>query len=191
MSAIIDLRDNIEQAAVPGCGVDATRTRRFVPNAALEAVMTLEAISLALQAILAFEPYQIPVHAEEIKSKATKIFAILLLIAREELILEFLESDVRDAKLALDFTRIGNVKSLDAAGQRLFMEQQWWFLAPEFSSKSSLIHMVFPEETILPFTKEEALTDGYSQGTSGQISKIWIHPSHQNYLLYKRASHVS
>ena len=191
MSAIRELRDNIEHAAVPGCGADPARNRRFVPNLALEAVMTLGAISRALQAINASEPYQIPAQAEEIKSKAIKIFAILLLIARQALILEFLKGDLRDAKLPLDVTCIGDVISLDAAGQRLFMEQQWYFLAPEFSPKSSLIHMVFPEETILPFTKEEGLGDGYNQGTSGQISKIWIHPSHQNYFVYNRASRVS
>lgn len=190
MSVIRKLRDKIEHAAVRGCGADPAQNRRFVPNPALEAVMTLEAITRALQAIDTFEPYQIPVQAEVIKSKATKIFAILLLIAREALMLEFVNGGLWDTKLPLNFTYICDIKSLDAAGQRLFTEQQWGFLAPEFSHKSSLIYMNFPEETILPFTKEEGLRDGYSQGTSGQISRIWIHPSHQTYFLHKRSSSV-
>lgn len=189
MSAIRELRDKIEHAAVPGCGADVARERRFVPNPALEAVMTFDAISRALQAIDAFERYPIPVQAGEIKSKATKIFATLLLIAREALILDFLEGDLVDKKLPLDLSHIKDI--VDVAGRRLFMEQQWWFLAPEFSPESSLIRMNFSEKTILPFTEEEALSDGYSKGTSGQISRIRIHPSHQKYLLYTRASRVS
>lgn len=189
MSAIRELRDDIEHAAVQGCGADPALDRRFVPNPSLKAVMTFEAISRALQAIDTFDRHSILMQAGHIKTKATKIFAILLLIAREALILDFLEGDLLDKKLPLDLTHIGNI--VDAAGQRLFMEQQWWFLAPEFSPESALIRMNFPEETILPFTKEKALRDGYSKGTSGQISRIWIHPSHQNYSLYKQASRVS
>ena len=186
-----EFRDKLEHAAVLGCRADPGTNCKFVPNSALESIMTYETISQTLQSINGYEPYHIPVHARHIESKARKTFAILLLIAREALILEFLQRDLLDAKLPLRFICDVDNMFLDAAGQRLFMENQWRFLAPEFSLERSLICKEFPEDTILPFTNEEPLGDRYSMGTSGQMSKIWIHPLHQTYLSDKRASHVS
>ncbi|KAG8529916.1 uncharacterized protein KY384_005397 [Bacidia gigantensis] len=183
MSALPKFREMLENAAIQGYGCHGQKCQ-FVPNSALDHIMTYEAIFRALQEIPSLEPHVIPAYTKHIESKAQKIFAILLLMNAERSIADFLQQDLGDAKLPLKFSADVDSSVLDTAGQRLFTEQQWRFLAPEFTVARSSISRIFPEETILPFTGQESL----SKGSSGQISKIWIHPSHQDFLSDSRAS---
>ena len=191
MSFLGDLRGKLESAAVMGCGTSSQANFKFVPNPTLEAIMSYETILQALRTINNLEPYQLTAHAELIQKDARKIFAILLLIGREVSILEFLRNELRDVRLPLRSKPDLESTFSDVAGQRLFLDQQWWFLAPEFFQKYNVIWRNFPVEMVMPFTKEEALGDGYSKGTSGQISKIRIHPLHQDFVKEKRSSRVS
>lgn len=190
MSALKRLRDELEAAAIQSVGSGGGHKREFIPDSDLEAIMIYDAISQALREVPKVEPHNIMAHAGNIHRKARKVFAILLLIKAEGSIVDFLQHDFVDAKLAFDF--VGDHKPcLEAAEERLFMEQQWRFLAPKFTESESSTCPRFTEQTVLPFTAEESMGTGYSTGTSGQLSKVWIHPSHQNLCSYGASSGVS
>ena len=190
MSALKRLRDKLEAAATQSVGSDGGHGREFIPDSDLEAIMICDAISQALQEVPKFEPYIIKDYASHIHRKARRVFAVLLLIKAEGSIVNFLDYDFVDAKLPFDF--VGDHKPcLEAAEERLFREQQWRFLAPKFIDSESSTCRYFTEQTVLPFIAEESMGSGYSTGTSGQISKVWIHPSHQNLCSYGASSGVS
>lgn len=190
MSARKRLRDKLEAAATQGVGSDSEHEREFIPNSDFEAIMIYDAISQALQEAPNFEPYDISAHASNIESKARRVFAILLIIKAEGAIVDFLQHDFVDANLPFSFVEV-HKPCLEAAEERLFKEQQWRFLAPKLTISESSMCKDLNEQTVLPFTAEESMGKGYSTGTSGHISKIWIHPSHQDLRPYGASSEVS
>jgi hypothetical protein len=138
-----------------------TQNHYFYPHQAVHDLITPEVVYKILENDK-FEPYTIDSAAQYlINVGGRRIFAILALIQRPHLFLNFIKDDQLqrgDPDHKLPFEK-GQLKQLlPSPTSEEFWDKQWEFTAPFFSE--SVFARVLPDEFILPFLKEEDLGEG-------------------------------
>ncbi|KAF8242912.1 kinase-like protein [Wilcoxina mikolae CBS 423.85] len=164
--------------------VETVDKRRFTPEKYLDQALTESEIKRVLSGDRfkrAF--YKQGELTQLILEGGRKLLGILILIEREEAILNFLQRDrlqglALDSKLPLDLEDskaiLENAYGVDTAVE--FCDMQWKVLAPILRNDRS--HRVFEDCTILPFIKCE----DWAPGGFGDISKMMLCPVHQRLL---------
>lgn len=150
--------------------------KHFVPHPALHDLMSTAVVRDALQGSK-IERYLIDQTTAAVINGAIKIFAILTLIHRVELILKFIQGDGfsgsrLDHKLPFELDKLRAILS-DSTASIEFYEHQWEFTAPVFNG--SLLPRVLQKEVIMPYLKE----DHIGQGGFGDVYEVEIESSHQ------------
>ena len=153
-------------------------SQHFVPQDVLPSLMSQELVRKILSETK-LEHYRIEELAHAIVPGAQKIFAILVLIGRPELILVFIEDDQLqpnslDHKLPLQLNKLHAVLD-DESAVLGFYREQWAFIAPIFSPSS--MPRILEKNTILPFTESSSV----GEGGFGAVHAIQIDPSHHSF----------
>lgn len=145
------------------------RGEEYIPDLLLLPLISHKAVRNEL--VQKVKPYFVDELTTTIVASAQKVFAILVVIDRVELVKDLLERHLEDSNLPLPL-RIQ--ASLEESVAISFSRAQWMFLAPKFS-RSMLSKQLAPE-CILPFTTEEKI----DQGGFGTVYEISLDPQHQN-----------
>jgi hypothetical protein len=139
-------------------------SKRFIPRGELLAVVNDESVRWSLESSFP------SLHAAEVSGLTAKIchglrqndkksfkaiLSILVLIRATDKIFAFLENDVDDSLLPLDLERQSEstsfLKSWSPPSLRMFLQEQWSFLAPVFDfMRSTPEHLLFTENHVLP-----------------------------------------
>lgn len=145
----------------------------FLPDVEVAKIFKLSAIKDAISE-LDFQPDEQIGLAEEIHSKGTKTFAILVLMSEERLIVKFRNYKALDDSLPLSEDDARKVAG-DVGG--FFAKEYQWQLLPEtLPSNMWRHHLEIAKEKILPFASEP---EQLNSGTYGEISKVGIYSSQQ------------
>ena len=115
--------------------------------------------------------------------RATKVFAILLVIHRLDLIRDLVKSGVGDEHLPLQVLNVTMSKDnalhlaslkWDIATKEHFYKFQWTVLAPKFLERE---HLCFDDDAIIPFIETKPI----ASGGFGGVHKVKIHSAHENF----------
>ena len=148
----------------------------FIASSDLDELLTEHAIGEELQRC------KVEVPSSSVFPQATKVFAILLVIRRLDLIVDLVKSRVGDEHLPLQIFNVttskGNALHLasskwDNATKEEFYNFQWAVLAPKFVEKE---HLCLDDNAILPFTESRTI----ARGGYGGVHKVKIHNAHEN-----------
>jgi hypothetical protein len=158
------------------------RRQSFVSEQALAELLTRDAVYQALSDERASDDCKLaPFHIEQaidvVVNGSHKIFAILVHIRQTKSIRQFIENDPfrgsgLDRGLPFDEAKLCDILSEPVIANE-FYERQWHFVAPKFSE--SVFTRTLPQETILPFIKQQLL----GEGGFGDVYNIEIASSHQ------------
>lgn len=156
---------------------DATAPRKFIPDRALEVVLTEETISRVLSGRqLGQDFYKLPELIQLIVNGGRKLLGILILIRREDAIIKFLIIDrlqSLDSMLPVSLDTLNKILGNHEDAIK-FLNVQFKFLVPVLQKDRS--HRVFESnETILPFIECRHL----ASGGFGSIAELTCYPSHQ------------
>ncbi|KAI1119110.1 kinase-like domain-containing protein [Nemania sp. NC0429] len=170
------LREDIEHGMV-----DNIYRRRFLPNNKLHEILTLDAIKNAVK--------ELPFHEEDriglpnrINNEGKRIFAMLIYNHWQHLFIKFLKRKLLDNRLPLSEDDAAAITSL-AIGRRLARETQWAFCPYEFQANMYENDEEIEEQMILPIIGAEEA----GNGAFGNVEKITISPSQQNFMDKKAA----
>lgn len=154
----------------------------FVPDFELRDILTRDAIHEALRdrESSKLEPYYIEPAVDVILRGARRIFAILVIHQQTQCIRQFIEDDKYQEE-GLDHGLPFDREKLDTMFRNqsiahLFYQEQWHFAVPVFSD--SIFTRVLKPKTILPFLREEEL----SEGGFGVVYQIELHPPINDFL---------
>ena len=151
----------------------------FVPDGSLLCTLDQGTITSLLEQHCDVEPYGLEWTAQAVRDRATKVFAILILIREHRKISAFLEqylpsdNQTLDSRLPFSVTELQCIFSVAVANE--FEEQQWGFTAPVFSHR--LMHRNIPLESPLPFTESRKL----GSGGFGNVYEITVVGGHHNF----------
>jgi hypothetical protein len=121
------------------------------------------------------EVYELEETIATILRGARKLFAILVMIHHEAIIVDFMTKDQLQASwldARLPFSQLELETIIPDAAEE-FYENQWLFTAPILSRRFH--HRDLAPDTILPFVKSDYL----GAGAFGQMYKVVLHPHHQ------------
>lgn len=154
-------------------------SRYFIPDRALGDILSDEAIQNHVQSMEA-EPYHRREIIEVTANGGKRLFAILVLLGEESLLLRFIERDQMakqsdlDSRLPLTLTDL-EVTLGSGTTASLFYERQWELFPPYFCAEKT--HRLFNEDTVFPFVGMEPLTEG----GFGEVSKVTLHEAHHGF----------
>ena len=157
------------------CKMDG-RSKFFVPHQSLYNLLTRSVVLKSIQDCGGVPWYSVERTVDKIMAGARRIFAILVMLHREEKhILSFIEHDhfqgsPLDSKLPLSRTVLDAIVPHIASA---FFERQWEFSAPVFSK--DVDHRFLDDFAVLPFVKDRRI----DEGGFGTIFEIALHPDHQ------------
>lgn len=159
-------------------------SRYFIADSDLFTVVEEESIQVSMGKC-SFENYERREFEEAVKSGGKKVFAILTLIGKPELIAPFIRNDQLqnhhlDQRLPYSYAELLNIIPQSATK---FCEMQWELLPPLFSKHKT--HRVFHDDTILPFVNQE----WFASGGFGEIYEMSLEARHQE-LFQDPPSHV-
>lgn len=149
-------------------------SRYFVPETALYHLLTQDVIEDTIKTS-EVKPYDRGSLVKAVVSGGRKVFAVLILIDRPQLISAFVRHDhfqISSLDHKLPFAESDLEVILPGLSSR-FLELQWEFLAPYFSKEK--IHRIFHTDTILPFERRSYV----GEGNFGAISEVLIPGIHQ------------
>jgi hypothetical protein len=146
----------------------------FVPEGSLQGQITYSDVQ-SLVIGCGIEDFRQQEIVDSVLLKATKIFAILVLMDKVVLIIDFIKADQLlnqelDSKLPFSFDNLQKIIPQDDVQD--FYEKQWEFVAPLFSKDKG--HRLLDVDTILPFAKD----DQRDEGGFGWIFHTKIHSRH-------------
>lgn len=147
----------------------------FYPHQAVHELVTSKVIYNILRNH-EFEPFATESIVQYLEDTGgRRIFAILTLIQRPYLILNFIKDDQLqrgdpDHKLPFNENQLKDL--LPPPTSTEFWDKQWEFTAPFFSE--SVFARVLPDEFILPFLDEELV----AEGALGRVYKVQIEQSY-------------
>jgi len=183
------LRDRLRQKRV-----ENSDSRYFLPEADLLDTLSERAIVKAVEECNV-DFYKRDEILQAIMKGGRRLFAILILIRRGELISDFLENDqLHDAHTQLD-SKLHFEKDMlerilvNAQGPNdvaEFYETQWEVLSPIF--RNGAAHRTLHDKTILPYVETEELS---TQGGFGVAWKAALHPTQQNLTKHAGSAKVS
>lgn len=155
--------------------VTSVSERRFLPIDKFHTIFTLTAIKASAQELSCETQDRINL-SNTIYHTCKALFAMLIDMCQEDLIVAFRKHGVLDSQLPLDITRAQDIAG-PFIGRRLVSEVQWKFLPFVFPENmwQSRLHIVDP--MILPFTT----CDQIGSGAFGDVEKIGIYPRQQNF----------
>ncbi|EPE24891.1 Protein kinase-like (PK-like) [Glarea lozoyensis ATCC 20868] len=183
--------------------------RFFVPVDDMDRIFTTQSIADGLK--WEGSTKDLPIKARfalayKIKSKARKLFAILVQLGKGNIIHDFLEKRIDDNHLPFVrsdradksdnyklYSRLDSYWQLDCTQNWDqdtiidFAREQWAVDAPVFEAAAEIHHYDFHDNCILPFIKDEARGDNVALGGLSSVWEVVIHPAHQK--LYKTSHH--
>lgn len=155
--------------------VTSISERRFLPIDKFRAIFTIDTIKASVQELSCETQDRINL-ANTIYHTSKALFAMLVDICQEDLIVAFRKHGVLDSQLPLNIQRAQEIAG-PFTGRRLVSEVQWKFLPfvfPEHMWQSRL-HIADP--MILPFITCNQI--GF--GAFGDVEKIGIYPCQQSF----------
>lgn len=164
------LREQIEASLVTSIS-----ERRFLPIDKLREIFTLHAIKASVQELKCETQDRINL-ANTIHHTSKALFAMLVEICQEDLIVAFRKHEVLDSQLPLDIARAQEIAG-PFTGRRLVSEVQWKFLPFVFPERMWESRLHIADARILPFITCEQI--GF--GAFGDVEKIGIYPCQQNF----------
>ena len=144
----------------------------FIPSKAVEDVLSAEKIHPCILCSSIEEIRRTDV-LRVIENGGKRVFAILLLLRKESLMVNFVQNDHMlqgtnlDSKLPFHLETLKTVL-LDQRIASEFCQRQWEFLPPFFQENRN--HRTFESETVLPFIEQEEL----AQGGFGEVFKVTL-----------------
>ncbi|KAF2785610.1 hypothetical protein K505DRAFT_344512 [Melanomma pulvis-pyrius CBS 109.77] len=120
-------------------------------------------------------PYQARNYSNVIRSKAIKLFAILVRIQQPLFIIPFIECQIYDDKLPLNTLLLQALPNASLLNP-LFFDTQFDFI-PHFFERGLHSH-INDNRTVLPYDEVQRLPD--LDGSFGSISRVTIHPEFHN-----------
>ncbi|KAK4182689.1 kinase-like domain-containing protein [Podospora australis] len=155
--------------------VSCTTNNCFLPQAITAALFTSQAVQNAVLELDCEVDERIGLW-ETIYRSGRKLFAILILMRQEELIVKFRNANVLDDRLPLT-----EPEAIEIAGKSvatsLTGEFQWKLLPFRFPADMAEHHWEIDHRQILPFTEIEPIT----AGMFGDIAKVSILPPQQDF----------
>jgi hypothetical protein len=145
----------------------------FIPQATVRNIFSPDIIKDAV-AELTCAPQDRLGLVDDIHRRGTITFAILVWMGRADSIVRFRTCECLDNQLPL----LSEARAQEVSpefGLSFVREYQWQFLPYTF--EENMHYREIPDEVILPFVREEHVTDG----GFGKISKLWIPFSMQNF----------
>jgi hypothetical protein len=180
----------------------------FVPLDDMSRIFTTKAIAEELSHHTVFKDFPINVRvavANNIKYKATKLYAILIHLRKGHLIWDFLKEKIHDSHLPFVRSdrerksdtyrlyskiepqkRINCTRHWDRDSVIAFAREQWTVNAPVFKPASKIHHYEFHDNCILPFIRDEGRSSNVASGGFSTVWEVVIHPAHQK--LYKTSN---
>ena len=155
-------------------------SRYFIPDSALERILSSEAIHHSIQKTT-IEVYRRREIIDAIVNGGKRLFAILTLLGEEFSLVNFIERDQMvktydlDSRLPLTLEDLQKILPSGTTAS-LVHEKQWEVLAPLFREDKS--HRIFDEDTVFPFIGLE----GLAEGGFGEISKVTLHEFHHGFI---------
>ena len=150
---------------------------RFIPAGDLDEVLTNHAIVSELQS------HGLADISQRVFRHAKKIFAILLMIRKLDVLEDVIKKGLHDEILPLARPMPGSLEdeNLDSIfsgwnldTRRQFMDFQWTLLAPVFLQGE---HLKLPDDARLPFMKTEVIANG----AFGVVHRVEIHSDHARF----------
>lgn len=149
-----------------------SRNQRFVPFSRISCLITREVIYQVLSELKTVHFYNINKYIDVVVSKYLRIFSILCLVGAADFLVEyFIQFRLDDTRLPLLDEQLSGLEPRIA---KAFKLEQYMFLTPEL--RRGMIHQVFDDKIVLPFTQEEELL---SQGAFGRVYKAGVHEDYQ------------
>lgn len=156
--------------------VKSISERRFLPIDKLRDIFTLPAIKDAVKELRCRQDDRINL-ANTIHDHGKAIFAMLVHIQQEDMIIEFRKRGVLDTQFPLDEARAEEILG-PITGPSLVSEVQWKFLPFVFPERMWECPHYITDQQILPFVSCEQI--GF--GAFGDVDKIGISTSQQNFI---------
>lgn len=173
-----NLADDLVEAEIRNC-----QNNTFVPENMFRELLTDERIQEHFEStdsLRAIEEPKKQACLRGVVSGGKRTFAILVMIACEIAILEFMERDPLREDWTIDSNLPYDHESLVAIFHpamaryaKKFQHEQWKLLVPVF--KGDVLHRFFPPQTILPFQYDAY----YGSGGFGDIFRVELLASHQ------------
>ncbi|KAI3400686.1 hypothetical protein diail_2398 [Diaporthe ilicicola] len=164
------LREQIEDSLVTSIS-----ERRFLPIDKVGEIFTLSAVKDAVQELNCQPEHRINL-AETIHDDGKAVFAMLIDMWQEDLIIHFREHGVLDEQFPLDTIRAQEIVGPGIA-RRLVSEVQWKFLPYVFPERMWECRAHIADQRILPFVSRKKI----GSGAFGEVEKISVYPSQQNF----------
>lgn len=164
------LREKIEVNLVPSIS-----ERRFFPIDNFCEIFTLDAIKASVQELQCETQDRINL-ANTIYHTNKALFAMLVEMGQEDLIVAFRKHGVLDSQLPLDLARAQEIAGF-FIGRRLVSEVQWKFLPFVFPEHMWQSRRHIEDPRILPFIS----CDRIGFGAFGDVDKIGIYPCQQSF----------
>lgn len=155
--------------------VTSISERRFLPIDKAREIFTLPAVKDALQELNCKPEDRINL-VDTIYHNGRALFAMLIDIWQEDLIVDFRKHEVLDSQLPLDKARVQEIAG-PVIAHRLVSEVQWKFWPYVFPDRMWECRLHIRDPMILPFVSCERI--GF--GAFGEVEKIGIWPSQQNF----------
>lgn len=149
--------------------------RRFLPIDKFREIFTLDTIKASVQELKCETQDRINL-ANTIYHSKKALFAMLVDMSQEDLIVAFRKHGVLDSQLPLDIARAQEIAG-SFIGRQLVSEVQWKFLPFVFPGHmwQSRLHIADP--MILPFVT----CDQIGFGAFGDVERIGIYPCQQSF----------
>lgn len=155
--------------------VTSISERRFLPIDKFRAIFTLVAIKASVQELSCETQDRINL-ANTIYDTSKALFAMLVDMCQEDLIVAFRKHGALDSQLPLDLARAQEIAGT-FTGRRLASEVQWKFLPFVFPENMWQSRRHIADPMILPLTTCHQI--GF--GAFGDVEKIGIYPCQQNF----------
>ncbi|KAL2831515.1 hypothetical protein BDW59DRAFT_157941 [Aspergillus cavernicola] len=143
----------------------ATDQRYFIPFPSLSSLLTRPAIANVVPE-LCHQPHRHTAVIDTIYERGIRVFAILLLLNQEQLVLGFLESGIHDAQLPVEPQQL--LRASPLVSSRFSTEVQWEVISHVF--EKCPLHQRIQIEVTLPYIAEEKR----GEGSGGEIFQCVI-----------------
>lgn len=163
----------VEDKSQPGICADESKTAVFLPETDLQEYFAEDDQLLGILKLIFENHTTLPIRLRSIRSRYTKVFAILLCVGRGDYIPHFEHYDsLSDEKLPFDQPPDHFPSEITAPSFfKDFQERQWRFCAPRLNFGRSKF---WQPARVLPITSKEPLGTGGSAITF----KIVVHPEY-------------
>jgi serine/threonine protein kinase len=154
--------------------------RSFIPITELKRLITVDSVS---QELRAHNPKILPIEmvnkAEIVVKNATRLFALLILIGKEQDITGLIEEGIKDDDLPISGLRCKDIQVFSQWKPKAvkdFKQDQWSVISPVFDKIGE--HYELDDHTILPFIENKEHPEQLIAGGYSDVRSVRIHPAH-------------